>query len=63
MVEVLRKETGSETLLVGCGGVRDVQSYRNFLHAGADLVQLYTGLVYEGPGLVRNILKGAAKHV
>jgi dihydroorotate dehydrogenase len=28
------------------------------LDAGATLVQLYTGLVYEGPGLVKRILKG-----
>jgi dihydroorotate dehydrogenase len=31
--------------------------------AGADLVQLYTGLVYEGPGLVRRILRGLAERL
>jgi dihydroorotate dehydrogenase len=63
MVELLRKTGGEETLIVGCGGVRDVKTFQNFLDAGADLVQLYTGLVYEGPSLIRRILKGAERHV
>lgn len=61
MVESLRGLSGKEPLIIGCGGVRDSQTYQNFLDAGANLVQLYTGLVYEGPNLVRNILK-AKKH-
>ncbi|MFA5503928.1 MAG: quinone-dependent dihydroorotate dehydrogenase [Vulcanimicrobiota bacterium] len=63
MVELLRKEGGEETVLIGCGGVRDVGTYQNFLAAGADLVQLYTGLIYEGPGLIRRILKGVERDV
>lgn len=60
MVRELRQVAGSESLIIGCGGVRSPQTYQNFLDAGANLVQLYTGLVYEGPGLVRKILKQAA---
>lgn len=63
MVELLRVTGGEEAILIGCGGVRDTATYQNFLDAGADLVQLYTGLVYEGPGLIRRILKGAKRHV
>ena len=58
MISELRGVCGDEVLLVGCGGVHNRQTYQNFLQAGADLVQLYTGLVYEGPGLVRRVLKG-----
>lgn len=56
MVSELRSLSGPGTLIIGCGGVRDPASFQNFLDAGADLVQLYTGLVYEGPGLVRRLL-------
>lgn len=63
MVELLRKTGGEEALLVGCGGVRNARTYQNFLDAGADLVQLYTGLIYEGPTLIRRILKGTGNHV
>jgi dihydroorotate dehydrogenase len=63
MVELLRQTAGEESLLVGCGGVRDAQTYNDFLDAGADLVQLYTGLIYEGPMLIRRILKGTENNV
>ena len=36
----------------------DPDDARAKLDAGAHLVQLYTGLIYEGPGLVRRILEG-----
>lgn len=63
MVETLRETSGKDTVVVGCGGVRDARTYQSFLNAGADLVQLYTGLVYEGPAVIRRILKGAKDHV
>jgi dihydroorotate dehydrogenase len=63
MVELLRKTGGEQPLLIGCGGVRDTETFQNFLDAGADLVQLYTGLVYQGPGLIRRVLRGASAHV
>jgi len=43
--------------VVGVGGVMEATSAREKLEAGACLVQLYTGLVYRGPGLVRDILR------
>ena len=47
--------------VVGVGGVMDAQSAQAMLDAGAVLVQVYTGLVYAGPGLVRQILLGLQK--
>jgi dihydroorotate dehydrogenase len=44
--------------LIGVGGIMGPDDARAKLDAGATLVQLYTGLIYEGPGLVRRILKG-----
>ena len=44
--------------LIGAGGIHDAASAMAKLRAGATLLQLYTALVYEGPGLVTDILKG-----
>ena len=44
--------------LVGVGGVEDTATAWAKIEAGASLVQLYTALVYRGPGLVREIVTG-----
>jgi dihydroorotate dehydrogenase len=44
--------------VIGVGGVSDAGSAREKLSAGAALVQLYTGLVYGGPALPRQIARG-----
>ncbi len=44
--------------IVGVGGISDAESAWDHLVAGASLLQIYTGLVYEGPGLLRTIIKG-----
>ncbi len=54
----MRRLLGPEIALIGVGGVDDVQSAAEKIRAGADLVQLYTGLIYRGPGLPRAILRG-----
>lgn len=59
-VEEVRKRVGGRAAVVGCGGVEDVASARRLLDAGADLVQLYTALVYEGPFLPARIARGLA---
>src|SRR5215216_1180886 len=41
--------------VIGCGGICDAESAREKFHAGAQLIQLYTGLVYRGPRLIREI--------
>jgi len=59
--EILRKVramTGSKLVLIGVGGVNSVETARAKLAAGADLIQLYTGMVYEGPGLAARIVAG-----
>ncbi len=44
--------------IIGGGGIRDAQSAWDHLVAGASLLQIYTGFVYEGPGLLGTIIKG-----
>jgi dihydroorotate dehydrogenase len=41
--------------LIGVGGINSPETAKDMLEAGADLIQIYTGLVYEGPGLIRAI--------
>ena len=47
--------------LIGVGGVDSAETAYAKIHAGAALVQLYTGLVYEGPGLIGKIVTGLAE--
>lgn len=46
--------------LIGVGGVFTADDVRAKIAAGADLVQVYTGFVYEGPGLASRLAKGVA---
>jgi dihydroorotate dehydrogenase len=46
--------------LIGCGGVDSAAAALAKIEAGASLVQLYTALIYRGPGLIEEILKGLA---
>ena len=54
----MHQRLGKNFPLVGVGGVGDVDTAFQKIEAGASLVQLYTGLIYGGPGLPGKILKG-----
>lgn len=58
VVARVRELTGGRLPVVGVGGVEDGAGARRKLDAGASLVQLYTGLVYQGPGVAGRILRG-----
>ena len=58
MIQQVRHMTGGELSIIGVGGVSGPRAAREQLDAGAALVQVYTGLIYRGPGLVRQILSG-----
>jgi dihydroorotate dehydrogenase len=58
MVEAVHRQVGHRLTVVGVGGVASAGAAAEKLAAGASLVQLYTGLVYEGPGLVGRIVRG-----
>jgi dihydroorotate dehydrogenase len=58
MVRQIVQRTGGGLPVIGVGGILDAESAREKLDAGASLVQVYTGLVYRGPGLVKEILRG-----
>lgn len=56
LAHIHRKSNGNIPL-IGVGGIHDVKTARAKLDAGATLVQLYTGFIYEGPGLVKKIAR------
>ncbi len=58
LVQYLYRATDGEIPIIGVGGVCDAESAYTKIRAGASLVQLYTALVYEGPGLVQRIKEG-----
>ena len=51
---------GSKTTLIGVGGVSNGDDAAQKLQLGADLVQLYTGLIYSGPALVQDCIRKTA---
>jgi dihydroorotate dehydrogenase len=55
MVRYIAQRTSGRLPIIGVGGVASGQDAREKLDAGASLVQMYTGLVYAGPGLARRI--------
>jgi dihydroorotate dehydrogenase len=41
--------------IIGCGGIFDIGSAREKIEAGAKLLQVYTGFIYRGPNLIREL--------
>ena len=55
VIAQLRAALGKGYPIIGVGGVMSAADARSKLEAGADLVQIYTGLIYKGPGLVGEV--------
>ncbi len=59
-VETLHGMAERRLILVGAGGIFTAEDAYAFIRAGASLVQVYTGLIYQGPGIVKRIKRGLA---
>ena len=60
-LELVRRARSLTKLpIVGVGGIETAADAKERLEAGADLIQLYTGLIYGGPGAPKKILRGLA---
>ncbi len=55
VIAYLHQKSQGALPIIGAGGIHSAQDALEKLAAGATLVQLYTGFIYEGPGLVRQI--------
>ena len=58
VISRLRKSTNNDLPLIGVGGINSAQSAWERISAGACLIQIYTGWIFEGPTLVPDILDG-----
>lgn len=54
--ELKTNNENNDLFIIGCGGVFNEDDYKQKMIFGADLVQVYTGLIYEGFGLAKKIL-------
>ena len=60
VIRHLHRQTRGALPIIGVGGIFNAEDAWEKIQAGASLVQIYTGLVYEGPGVVREIVAGLA---
>jgi dihydroorotate dehydrogenase len=60
LLRTVREALGPGPVLIGVGGIMDPEGARAKLAAGADLIQVYTGFIYGGPGWVRQLLRELA---
>jgi dihydroorotate dehydrogenase len=61
VVRFVARETGGRLPIVGVGGVMSPDDALRLRDAGASLVQLYTGLIYRGPALVRSCVRALSR--
>ena len=53
VIRQLRQNLGKDFPIIGVGGILSAADALSKIEAGADVVQIYTGLIYKGPALVR----------
>lgn len=58
ILSLIANKTKGKLTLIGSGGIFTAIDANEKFKAGADLIQVWTGFVYEGPSIVKNILKG-----
>lgn len=56
IIEYIQKKSNGSIPIIGVGGINDPASAKEKLNAGASLIQLYTGFIYEGPAIVKRLV-------
>ncbi len=62
VIKYLADTSNKSFPIIGVGGIHSAEDAIEKLNAGADLVQVYTGFIYEGPGLIKRINKALLKN-
>lgn len=57
VIRYIHEKTNGNLPIIGVGGIMTPQDAKEMLEAGASLVQVYTGFIYQGPTFIRKILK------
>jgi dihydroorotate dehydrogenase len=63
VIRFLAEKSNKSFSIIGVGGIHSAEDAIEKLEAGADLIQLWTGFVYEGPGLIKKINKALLEKV
>ncbi len=58
VIRFIYQQTGGTLPIIGVGGIFTAEDAWEKITAGASLIQVYTGWIYEGPGMVQRVLKG-----
>jgi len=58
VIRYLSEKSEKSFVIIGVGGIHSPADAIEKIEAGASLIQIYTGFIYEGPGLIKRILKG-----
>ena len=61
VIRFLAEKSNHSFPIIGVGGIHSVEDTLEKLHAGASLIQLFTGFIYEGPALIKRINKALLK--
>ncbi|MGK0421569.1 MAG: dihydroorotate dehydrogenase [Polaribacter sp.] len=61
VIKYLSEKSNKSFPIIGVGGIHSAADALEKIEAGADLVQIYTGFIYEGPGLIKKINKALLK--
>ena len=62
VIKYLADKSNKAFPIIGVGGIHTAEDAIEKLEAGADLIQIYTGFIYEGPGLIKAINKKIVEH-
>ena len=62
IIKTLRRHLGPDIAIIGVGGINQGRHAVEKIKAGADLVQIYTGLIYQGPHLVKDCVNAIKAH-
>lgn len=57
VIRYLKSKAQNKFAIIGVGGIHSGKDAHEKINAGADLIEIYTGMIYEGPSLVKKILK------
>ena len=63
IIKKFYKKLNGKIIIIGVGGVDSGKSAYNKIISGASLVQLYTGMIFKGPEVVKNIKKDLINHL
>lgn len=58
VIRYLKQKSQEKLPIIGVGGIQNARDAQEKLDAGADLIQVYSGFVYEGPSIIKNIVEG-----